>query len=185
MPLVLAGATSGSTTIQATDAVTQTITLPNNTGTIITTGSSGQSIPKAALPTGSVLQVIQSTSSTVVTNATLSSVSLLTASITPISTGSKILILTSVITTATATSNALSSCYLYRGTIAGNVILQYSSAGNLASPSEYSTQSLIWLDSPSTTSSQLYTLGLSKGSGGTTSVQTDGPYSLTLMEIAA
>ena len=41
MPLVLAGATSGSTTLQATDAVTQTITLPNNTGTIITTGSSG------------------------------------------------------------------------------------------------------------------------------------------------
>jgi len=39
MPLILAGATSGSTTIQATDAVTQTITLPNNTGTVITTAS--------------------------------------------------------------------------------------------------------------------------------------------------
>jgi hypothetical protein len=39
MPLVLAGATSGSTTIQATDAVTQTITLPNNTGTVLTTAS--------------------------------------------------------------------------------------------------------------------------------------------------
>jgi len=41
MPLVLAGATSGLTTIQATDAVTQTITLPNNTGTVLTTASSG------------------------------------------------------------------------------------------------------------------------------------------------
>jgi hypothetical protein len=159
--------------------------LPTTSGTVITTGSSGQSIPKAALPTGSVLQVIQSTSSTVVTNTTLSAVSLLTASITPISTSSKILILTSVTTSATATSNALSSCFLYRGTIAGNVILQYSSGGNLASPSEYSTQSLIWLDSPSTTSSQLYTLGLSKGSGGTSTVSTDGTYTLTLMEIAA
>ena len=39
MPLVLAGATSGSTTIQATDAVTQTITLPNATGTIALTAS--------------------------------------------------------------------------------------------------------------------------------------------------
>ena len=39
MPLILAGATSGSTTIQATDAVTQTITLPNNTGTVLTTAS--------------------------------------------------------------------------------------------------------------------------------------------------
>jgi hypothetical protein len=41
MPLILNGATSGSTTIQATDAVTQTITLPNNTGTVLTTASSG------------------------------------------------------------------------------------------------------------------------------------------------
>jgi hypothetical protein len=39
MPLILAGATSGSTTIQATDATTQTITLPNNTGTVLTTAS--------------------------------------------------------------------------------------------------------------------------------------------------
>jgi hypothetical protein len=39
MPLVLAGATSGSTTIQATDATTQTITLPANSGTVLTTAS--------------------------------------------------------------------------------------------------------------------------------------------------
>jgi hypothetical protein len=39
MPLILQGATSGSTTIQATDAVTQTITLPNNSGTILTTAN--------------------------------------------------------------------------------------------------------------------------------------------------
>jgi hypothetical protein len=36
MPLVLAGTTSGATTIQATDGATQTITLPNNTGTVVT-----------------------------------------------------------------------------------------------------------------------------------------------------
>ena len=41
MPLVLAGATSGSTTIQATDATTQTLTLPSGTGTILTTNGSG------------------------------------------------------------------------------------------------------------------------------------------------
>lgn len=34
MPLVLAGATSGSTTVQATDAVTATLTLPATTGTL-------------------------------------------------------------------------------------------------------------------------------------------------------
>ena len=38
MPLVIAGATSGSTTIQATDAVTATITLPSATGTLVAAG---------------------------------------------------------------------------------------------------------------------------------------------------
>ena len=35
MPLVIAGATSGQTTIQATDAVTATITLPSTSGTVV------------------------------------------------------------------------------------------------------------------------------------------------------
>jgi hypothetical protein len=35
MPLVIAGATSGSTTVQATDAVTATITLPSATTTLV------------------------------------------------------------------------------------------------------------------------------------------------------
>ena len=35
MPLILAGATSGSTTLQATDAITATITLPSTSGTVV------------------------------------------------------------------------------------------------------------------------------------------------------
>jgi hypothetical protein len=38
MPIVLAGASSGQTTIQATDATTQTITLPAQTGTVMVNG---------------------------------------------------------------------------------------------------------------------------------------------------
>jgi hypothetical protein len=38
MPIVLAGATSGSATIQATDAQTVTMTLPATSGTLVTTG---------------------------------------------------------------------------------------------------------------------------------------------------
>jgi hypothetical protein len=52
--LVISGATSGSTTIQATDGATQTITLPNNTGTVITTAT-GQTLTSpviAGTPTG-------------------------------------------------------------------------------------------------------------------------------------
>jgi hypothetical protein len=38
MPLVLAGATSGQATLQATDAATVTLTLPASTGTLVVTG---------------------------------------------------------------------------------------------------------------------------------------------------
>ncbi len=59
MSIVLVGSTSGSVTLQEPAvAGTTVLTLPAVSGTLITTASSGQSIPKAALPTGSVLQVV-------------------------------------------------------------------------------------------------------------------------------
>jgi len=61
----VSGNTSGAITISAPSvAGTNTLTLPAKHGTVITTGSSGQVIPKAALPTGSVLQVVQGTYAT-------------------------------------------------------------------------------------------------------------------------
>ena len=97
--LVLSGNTSGAITISAPSvAGTNTITLPANTGTVITTGSSGQVIPKAALPTGSVLQVISTTftDSTTIASTTLTDITGATASITPTSNTSKILIIISL-----------------------------------------------------------------------------------------
>jgi hypothetical protein len=59
MSIVLLGSTSGSCTLQEEAiAGTTTLTLPTTSGTILTTGSSGGVIPKAALPAGSVLQVV-------------------------------------------------------------------------------------------------------------------------------
>ena len=71
-----------------------TLTLPTNTGTFITTASTGQVIPKAALPTGSVLQVVQTTIDTQqsFTGATYTDVTGLSVSITPTATSSKILV---------------------------------------------------------------------------------------------
>ena len=64
----VAGDTSGSVAIVAPAiASTPTLTLPTVSGTFITTGSTGQVIPKAALPTGSVLQVVNATYKTEVT----------------------------------------------------------------------------------------------------------------------
>ena len=56
MPLVIAGATSGSTTLQATDAVTATITLPSTTGTVqlansALNGSLGATTPSTVVAT--------------------------------------------------------------------------------------------------------------------------------------
>jgi hypothetical protein len=65
MSIVLVGSTSGSITLQEPAvAGTTVLDLPAVSGTILTTASSGQSIPKAALPTGSVLQVVSANYST-------------------------------------------------------------------------------------------------------------------------
>jgi hypothetical protein len=98
--IVVAGDTSGTITLSAPAvAGTNTLTLPTNTGTIITTASSGQSIPKAALPTGSVLQVVSTQKSDLFTSSTNNAWTDITgfsASITPTSSTSKILVLVNV-----------------------------------------------------------------------------------------
>ena len=59
MPVKLNSSGGGSVTIDVpSTASSYTLTAPAATATLITTGSSGQIIPKAALPTGSVLQVV-------------------------------------------------------------------------------------------------------------------------------
>ena len=65
-----------------------------STGTIITTGSSGQSIPKAALPTGSVLQVVSTTKTDTFSTTSSSYVDItgLSVTLTPTSSTSKLLI---------------------------------------------------------------------------------------------
>ena len=95
--IVVAGDTSGTVTLTAPlVAGTTTLTLPTANGTLITTGSTGQVIPRAALPAGTVLQVVNATYSTQVDTTSGSYVDTgLTASITPSSSTSKILVLVS------------------------------------------------------------------------------------------
>jgi len=85
---------TGTLTIAAPNTSTdRTITLPDETGSIITTGSSGQVIPAAALPAGSVLQVVQATQSTNVTTTGTTLIDTgLSVNITPSSSSSKVLI---------------------------------------------------------------------------------------------
>ena len=71
MSIVLQGSTSGSITLQEPAvAGTTVLTLPTTSGTLITTGTTGQVIASGALPIGSVLQVANFQTGTLATGST-------------------------------------------------------------------------------------------------------------------
>ncbi len=182
MSIVLVGSTSGSITLQEPAvAGTTVLTLPAVSGTVLTTGSSGQSIPKAALPTGSVLQVVNGTVGYVSTSSASYVDTGLTASITPTSSSSKILVTINLFNIIPTTS----SLWEFVLTNASNTTLEnlinYSGSG-------FSAASYSFLFSPATTSSLTYKVR-SRIATGTIRL---GDYAanvssstITLMEIAA
>ena len=135
-----------------------------------------------------VLQVVGATSSTNVSTTSSTYVtSGLSASITPSSTSSKILIIASTPGNVSA-SNEAGNCTIFRGTVAGTNLATGSAA--------YMTRILtgaygafvpIFLDSPNTTSATTYTVGLRSGHTDTTTRAQafDGTGSIVLMEISA
>ena len=149
-----------------------------------------QAIPKATLPTGSVLQVIQGTYATQGSTTSSSYVATgLSASITPSSATSKILVIVQGNIQAAASQNT--NITLYRGTVSGTdlsgtsggVGFSYLNAGTQITNS---APIISYLDSPATTSSTTYTFAY-KVSGGATSYTNVGNAlsTITLMEIAA
>jgi hypothetical protein len=190
----------------------QTLTSPTMTSPALGTPASGvmtnvtsvpaaqltgsQAIPRSTLPTGSVLQVVQTTTSTIA--STTSSASYvdtnLTASITPTSATSKILVLVMQNIQVTNTSNYATGMWqLLRGATAifaplvtdnGNVFAyDYGGSGiNVYRPTP-----ITWLDSPNTTSSTTYKTQIKLGTNGGASISANAGSagSITLMEIAA
>lgn len=198
MSLVLPGATSGQITLDVPAvAGTNSITLPANTGTIITTGSNGQSIPKAALPTGSVLQVVSanitgggSTTSTSFANTNL------TASITPLYSGSKILILFNQYIGIQASTNARIDYNLRLTGAATSDVLGYYYYGVDSPPGAGYIQTVVsgsYLYTTSSTNSHTFTTQVRKAGGSSnecgtiyySSYAATSGNTITLMEIAA
>jgi hypothetical protein len=184
--IVLAGLTSGACTLHPTDVSGSTVlTLPAVSGTVITTGTTGQVIPKAALPTGSVLQVVNATTTTATSTTSNTFVAtLLTASITPISASNKILVqVTGPADSAVANSQVQATIYRNSTNIgvAGVLTNIFSNAGRLIG-----SIAMTLLDSPATTSTTSYTVYI-LGTAGATIIfpQGGGGCSITLMEIAA
>ena len=138
-----------------------------------------------SLRIGNVIKVVNATYSTSTSTTSTSYITTgLTASITPSSTSNKILILAQVPTKKTS-NNVYSGAEtaLFRGTVSGtNLVTNQLYADSPA----IGTITYAYLDSPSTTSSQTYTIGLKTGSNLTT-VETcpfSALASIVLLEVA-
>jgi hypothetical protein len=168
----------------------RTLTLPDQTGTLLS--SSAQGIPKSALPTGSVLQVVNATTDIETSNLSTSvwADTTLTASITPTSSSSKILILLSQNGVNRQTNPGGVRVRLLRGaTILSEYAGIYGAAwqgAGIGSENGVGSVSAGILDSPGTASSVTYKSQLIAGQGGQAIVQHGNAVStLILMEIAA
>ena len=196
MSIVLLGSTSGSITLQEPAVSGSTVlSLPAVSGTLITTGSSGQSIPKAALPTGSVLQVVNSSTQTQVSSTSGSTWvdTGITATITPTSATSTILVLVSangLRKQAIANSGTAVSLQLLRGASTIANIGNDNASTDTTANSGYNTTaaSTCFLDSPATTSATTYKVQFNnaRNVNDPISTQYNGARStITLLEIAA
>ena len=201
--IVVAGDTSGSITIAAPAvAGSGTLTLPVATDTLVGKATTDTltnksiaatqltgTIAASVLPAGSVLQVVNGSYATEVTSTTSSYVTTgLTASITPRSISSKILVFVNA-NGLFKVNNTSIALRLYRG--AGSIFQFETLSGYTATATgnAIGSVSTSYLDSPATTSSTTYTVYFASasnvsivyinGTNGGASTST-----ITLMEIA-
>jgi len=172
-----------------------------------------QNIPKATLPTGSVLQVVSATKTDTWSQAQSANsisgtdVTGLIATITPTSSSSKILVSVTLNLNSSSSGSGVGVGFaLYRagtkiasGDASGTAPrTSLTSAAYVSSIQELVPVSMNYLDSPATTSSTSYSVRLWNGAGATATIyvnavnqDTDAVYvprsvsSVTLMEIAA
>jgi len=146
---------------------------------------------------GKILQVVTGTHSTSVTQTANSyATSGLSAAITPASTSNKVLVLTSsycyTYGDGSNSSGRRAKVGLFRGTVSDTNIQEHFIGENVASaststfPHTYGTVAFSHLDSPSTTSAQTYTVGISGNGACEIQAQPDSDMStITLLEVSA
>ena len=181
----LQGDTSGELTISAPAvAGTNTLTLPASTGTVLT-----DTAPKA----GNILQVVQGRTKTLFTTTSTSYVDIgLSATITPSSTSSKILVISNVAGIfVDATSGSFPSLTLLRDStnVTGDVAAPYLAYPHLylgSATARAGATAMNYLDSPASTSALTYKIQTFISGGATVNFQRDSQvYStMILMEVA-
>ena len=184
MSIVLQGSTSGSCTLQEQAvAGTTVLTLPTTSGTVLTSASTGISasnittgtLPRAQLPTGSVLQVISTTLQNTFSMSGTSQVAItdLTATITPTSATNKILVMVTIGGYAQGSgqgrfilTRAGSTISGAIGTTAGSRLSDTFTIAMGSSGVTQVTGGITYLDSPATTSSTTYGVTVSSNDTG-------------------
>ncbi len=191
MPVKINGSSSGSVTLAAPASGSDvTLTLPGAAGTVALTngntytGTHNFSGATVVEPAGRILQVVNATYATAVTTTSSSYVTTnLTATITPSSASSKIM----VIATNPMRINTINQSVdikVFRGTVAGTAIGPHITLENSAGAVNAGVTIAV-LDSPATTSAQIYTMGFAV-SGGTGTAQVGNRASeIILMEVSA
>jgi hypothetical protein len=182
---------TGTLTIAAPNTDSdRTLTLPDNSGTVLTSATT------TGFPAGSVLQVVQASTSTVVatTSATPADTGL-SGSITPTSASSKILVIVSQamnVSRGTNNYNAVQVQLLRGATTIQNVnrVLLLSAGTAATGFIELGGRvDITYLDSPNTTSATTYktqfNIEQTANSGAGNAQPTSTPSTITLMEIAA
>lgn len=135
-----------------------------------------------------VLKVVTSDTSTVQTTSGTTFVdSGLSAAITPSATSSKILVVAFVGGGKVAAINTGIAARLVRGSTALTTFSQYHGYTSASNDTNFFLGSVIWLDSPATTSSTTYKVQFARNAGsGTVEVQNNSTTStICLMEISA
>jgi len=174
------GSTSGFSDIIASSAAgASELTLPNTSGTL-------DRLNRA----GNVLQVVQSTLTSMVSTSSSTYADLgLSASITPSSSTSKVLVSVSLAACGKSNANSqnLLMARLLRGATEILVLDPNGGYNNTAQPNYFGTISTLYLDSPATTSSTTYKIQIANSANAAAAfVNTNGGTStITLMEIAA
>jgi len=163
------------------------LTAPNlgTPSALVLTNATGLS--RAALPTGSVLQVVYGSTSTTVSSSTNTYIDTnLTATITPTSSSSKILVIVDQNGTNKDTTGPYMAIRIVRGS---TTVLNYAITDGYSSGSvnRWGSSSASYLDSPATTSATTYkTQFCSLGNTAYVEVQNNNAVStIILMEIAA
>ena len=144
-----------------------------------------QTIPRGTLPTGSVLQVVSANTTTnTATTSTSFVATALAATITPISTSSKVFVIVAGGAARASSGNQIYTT-IYRGaTNLGSATRGLSQMGGGGVSTDY-TPVLSVFDSPATTSATTYTVYIATSSS-THNFEVDTvPCTMTLMEIAA